>query len=93
MEKIVYKIPNGKLVKIFLESHDHKINSIRITGDFFMHPEESIIELEDDLTGLGLFPQYIEPVLNLFFSRKDIEAYGISENGLMEALFPERRGA
>ena len=40
--KSIYKVPNGKLLKIFLD-YDKKtqsINYINITGDFFAYPEE-----------------------------------------------------
>ena len=51
MKKSVYKVPGGKLLKISLEPEDNRIKSIRIMGDFFLHPEESITELEDGLKG------------------------------------------
>ena len=40
IKKSVYKIPEGKLVKIGLETVDDKIKKIKITGDFFLYPEE-----------------------------------------------------
>ena len=49
--KSVYKIPNGKLLKVFLD-YDKKrnlINNICITGDFFAYPEEAIELVENKL--------------------------------------------
>ena len=39
--KSVYKVPNGKLLKIFLDYNieNKLINNISITGDFFAYPE------------------------------------------------------
>ncbi|MCD6171849.1 MAG: hypothetical protein J7J36_05505 [Thermoplasmata archaeon] len=36
------KVKNGKLLKCKIELDDNKIKNIRITGDFFMYPEEKI---------------------------------------------------
>ncbi len=49
--KSVYKVPNGKLLKIFLD-YDEKsnlINELSITGDFFAYPEEAIELMENKL--------------------------------------------
>ncbi|MBI2147371.1 hypothetical protein HYU19_02725 [Candidatus Woesearchaeota archaeon] len=45
------KLPNGKLVRLFVEVQD-TITSLTITGDFFAHPEESIEQMEKVLLGL-----------------------------------------
>ena len=44
MKKLVaeYKVPKGKLVRVHLRINDNKIQNIKLTGDFFLHPEESI---------------------------------------------------
>jgi hypothetical protein len=44
----VYKVPGGKLIRIWVD-FDGKINSIRITGDFFVYPETWIEQLEKEL--------------------------------------------
>jgi lipoate---protein ligase len=45
-----------KLIKIFLgyDECTKIINSIKITGDFFLYPEESLDELEANLIGTKL---------------------------------------
>ena len=49
--KSIYKVPNGKLLKIFLEFNEknNSIESIKITGDFFAYPEETIEIMENKL--------------------------------------------
>lgn len=47
---ITEKIPSGKLVRIKVD-FDTQINSIQITGDFFLHPEDAIEQLEASVTG------------------------------------------
>ena len=45
------KVPGGKLVRIKVDFNS-AINKIEITGDFFVHPEEGIFEIEKALTGI-----------------------------------------
>ncbi len=44
------KVAGGKLVAVRLD-FDDSIRSIEILGDFFMHPEEKISEIEKGLIG------------------------------------------
>jgi lipoate-protein ligase A len=48
------KITNGKLVCIEAQAEGGKVVSVRISGDFFLHPEEAIEDLERSLSGLSL---------------------------------------
>lgn len=48
------KVPNGKLVCLELWAEGGRITRASITGDFFLHPEERIGELEASLAGLPL---------------------------------------
>jgi len=51
MGKAEYKVEGGKLVKVRLQKTGKAIGKIKITGDFFLHPEELIEELERRLEG------------------------------------------
>jgi lipoate---protein ligase len=53
MERVVTeKVPGGKLVRIKVDCNDTVMNSIQITGDFFLHPEYAIEQLESALIGI-----------------------------------------
>ncbi|MBI5223077.1 hypothetical protein HY990_01515 [Candidatus Micrarchaeota archaeon] len=54
MKRIEEKIENGKLVCIDMESENGKITKIIISGDFFIHPEESIDKIEQSLVGVKI---------------------------------------
>jgi hypothetical protein len=41
-----YKAPGGKLVRVRLKEEQGQIRSVKITGDFFLVPEESLGKLE-----------------------------------------------
>ena len=80
----IYK--SKKLIKVSLEyDEDSKIiNSITITGDFFLYPEESLDELEASLIGIKLgnndIKQKIEKCLNCS------EAFGFDSESLTDAI-------
>lgn len=42
----------GKLISVDLTTINGKISKLIISGDFFLYPEEKILELEKSLTGL-----------------------------------------
>ena len=48
------KIPNGKLVKVEVE-YDSMIRRVKITGDFFLHPEDAINQIEQSLAGASVY--------------------------------------
>ena len=48
------KIPGGKLLQVDVTVKDGIIEDIHFYGDFFLHPEEKIEELENALTGRNL---------------------------------------
>ena len=48
------KIPGGKLVRVDAVCEGHHLSNIRITGDFFVHPEEALAQIERDLEASAL---------------------------------------
>jgi lipoate-protein ligase A len=46
------KLPGGKLLCVDVEFTEGHIRKIRITGDFFLHPEETIERIEESLVGM-----------------------------------------
>jgi hypothetical protein len=49
-----HKVPGGKLIKVRIEVKDDFIQSITLLGDFFLHPEDILEELEESLLGVQL---------------------------------------
>ncbi|MCE5296495.1 MAG: hypothetical protein LLG16_05255 [Euryarchaeota archaeon] len=45
------KVPGGKLVRVKADIDGSVIRSVRIEGDFFVHPEEGLAALESSLVG------------------------------------------
>ncbi|MGD0818525.1 MAG: hypothetical protein ABR986_09055 [Methanomassiliicoccales archaeon] len=48
------KVPGGKLVRVDAVCEQGVLSKIRITGDFFVHPEEALTSIERDLNAGGL---------------------------------------
>ena len=46
-----YKVPGGKLIRVRVAHRNRIIEKVRFNGDFFVHPEEAMEELEDMLSG------------------------------------------
>jgi len=86
IKKSVYKIPEGKLVKIELETTDNKIKKIKITGDFFLYPEEIISKLEKSLEDRLLTKDVLIKHFDYFWKINRVDCFGINSSGLTEAI-------
>ena len=75
-----------KLIKISMSYDDKKkvINSIKITGDFFIHPEETLEILESNLVDTKLEGNQISKKVEI--SLKNSEAFGFDVNSMTEAI-------
>lgn len=49
-----YKTPGGKLVAVDFEVEDDTLRDVRLTGDFFLYPEEALADLTAALEGLSV---------------------------------------
>lgn len=47
MKRAEYKVPGGKLLVAETEVNDGVLTTVKVMGDFFMHPEEAINDLEN----------------------------------------------
>lgn len=48
------KIKNGKLLCVSVTCENHKISNIKISGDFFIYPEDDITLLESCFHGISI---------------------------------------
>jgi len=84
--KSVYKVPNGKLVKVTLEFENEKILSVIITGDFFLYPENGIEVIENSLNGADLNRKDLVSKINQAVEKNKLELFGIDADGIVEAI-------
>jgi len=79
----IYK--SKKLIKISLEYTDNKIiSSIRITGDFFLYPEETLDQIEARLIGTKIVRKSIKETIENCLSHS--EAFGFDSESLTDAI-------
>lgn len=74
----------GKLLKVWLAYDSGKIKQVKITGDFFLYPEETIADLENGLSECVLNEQAISERVNKLL--KDVEVFGFTPQDLAKAI-------
>lgn len=82
------KVPGGKLVKVWIKAKRGRIQDVRITGDFFLHPEEVILDLERCLTGVEVREELdsLERKIDRVLKEKKAEFIGVETRDVALAL-------
>lgn len=81
-----YKGKGGKLIRISMEEERDRIRSIKITGDFFLIPEESLGKLETLLVDAPLRKPDLQLLIDRFFSATRAQGLGVSSEDLVNAI-------
>jgi lipoate-protein ligase A len=81
-KKAIYKVPDGKLLKIFLEEADGRIGGVKITGDFFAHPEENIRGLELALASCEIEGEKLLERIRDFLAKNKTELFGVDAESI-----------
>ncbi len=86
MGKAQTKVEGGKLVKVQLRSEGDKIKEVRITGDFFLHPEELIDELEKTLEGLMIDEDALADCIRAFIKKNNAVLLGAAPEDFAKCI-------
>ncbi len=81
-----YKAPGGKLVRVMLRQKNGEIQFVRLTGDFFLVPEENLAKLEKMLVGTPLRESELHLLINRFFSATRVQGLGVGPEDFVKAL-------
>ncbi|MCX8182089.1 MAG: hypothetical protein N3D12_03110 [Candidatus Methanomethyliaceae archaeon] len=85
MERIgVKKVKGGKLIKVRFVEEGGIIKEVKISGDFFVHPEEAIDEIEGCLKGVNL--SRVREALRDFAMRKAVRTVGFALEDIAEII-------
>ena len=84
MGRAELKVPGGKMMVAETEVEAGLLVRVKITGDFFMHPEEAIEELEEALTGIPAAA--IEAAVEGFFRGRAVDIIGASPGDFVRVL-------
>ncbi len=90
--KSTYKVPDGKLLKIALQAEEARIASVKIRGDFFLHPEESIELLEAGLKGEQLQQEKLMKKIASIVESNSIKLFGFNPADLAKAIMLAAEG-
>lgn len=82
MGKAVYKVKGGKMIMVQLIQKEGKIDWIKITGDFFLYPEELIEEVEWMLRGSPVEREDISNSIGGFINEKKATLLGAAPEDL-----------
>ncbi len=77
-----YKVPEGKLIRVHVWHRNGVVDKVRFYGDFFMHPEEAMEELENSLKGLDV--SEAGHIISSFF--ESVEIVGAKAEDFTHAL-------
>ena len=84
MKRAEYKVPGGKLLAAELGVEGGRLVGVKITGDFFMHPEAAIIELEKALDNTSV--EDLEDNVNRFFKDNDVTLFGVEAGDFVKVI-------
>ena len=84
----VYKVPQGKLLKISLDYDDttNVIQQVCLTGDFFIHPEEGLELLEQSLSHTTYNRDAILKRIQHQITAHQLILIGVTAEGLTEGI-------
>ncbi len=75
-----------KLLKVSLEHDGLRIGSVKIHGDFFLYPEDAIVQLEQSLQNVPLEKEKLENAISSSLSQSGAEAFGFNPPDLAQAI-------
>lgn len=84
----VYKVPDGKLMKISLDYNkkSNKINKLKITGDFFVYPEEGIEIIENEMENTIIDRDIIYNKIEKIINTNLIQLIGLNSDGITKGI-------
>ena len=81
------KVTGGKLVRVKIMA-DEYINDIQISGDFFLHPEDSLIQIEQNLRNLhkDSTPEEINARIDTALAKENGTFIGLTTEDLTQTI-------
>src|SRR5437016_13998159 len=81
-----YKAPGGKLLRVRLRETGVRIESAKISGDFFLIPEDSLAKLEKMLEDVPLREKELKLLVDRFFRGTSARVLGVAPDALVKAI-------
>ncbi len=74
------------IIEIELDLQYNKISSLKITGDFFVYPEEALEQFEEQLVGLPLDQEKLYHKISEIYSNEKISTPGITIDDWVQVI-------
>src|SRR5881628_1688520 len=87
-----YKAPGGKMLRVRIREKDGRIESAKISGDFFLTPEEGLSKLEKMLEDARLDEKELGLLVDRFFRGTKAQGLGVSPNDFVNAIMSTTKG-
>jgi lipoate-protein ligase A len=81
-----FKIPDGKLVKVKLRVSSGEITELKILGDFFLHPEEAIMKIEEALIGAQHDTVSLQMIIDRVLNNEEAKLIGASSSDIAKTI-------
>ncbi len=82
MSESIYRAEGG-IIRVSIDA-GKVIKKIKITGDFFIFPEDSIEKLEDALVGASTAEGELLRIIKDFY--ENIDSYGVEAEDMVKAI-------
>ncbi|MHA2424022.1 MAG: lipoate protein ligase C-terminal domain-containing protein [Candidatus Thorarchaeota archaeon] len=86
MKQSVYKVPDGKLIKVKVWTDEDTISKITITGDFFLHPEHVLEKIETNLIGVVMNESRLVSIIDETLHAEQATFIGAVSSDLSHAI-------
>ncbi|MEM2319580.1 MAG: lipoate protein ligase C-terminal domain-containing protein [Candidatus Bathyarchaeia archaeon] len=86
MGRAEYKVEGGKLVKAQVTVDGNRILKVKITGDFFLHPEDFLEELEEAIVGSFLDESSLARLIKSLADRRNATLLGVSPEDFAKCI-------
>lgn len=81
-----YKVPGGKLIKVKLNVTADVIEQVQILGDFFLHPEETILTIETSLSKSKKDEKSIEKKIERILDDSNATLFGATASDIAKTI-------
>ncbi len=85
MKESERKVEGGKLLRIKVDVQENLIKNVSIEGDFFAHPENTIEQIEQELTNKEIDSD-LEKIVQEIIDKNNAELVGVTAKDINEVI-------
>jgi hypothetical protein len=79
------------MLRVRLTEKDGRIETVKISGDFFLIPEDSLAKLEKMLEDTRLDEKELKLLVDRFFRGTNAQGLGVSSDDFVKAILSTKR--